>query len=66
MQGQDLTQADLSSLSVQDMTAEQKAELRRRYDTFVRNFGVAPRPEEDDEKPAPEVKKWVPGMKAAR
>jgi len=66
MQGQDLRQADLSNLSVQDMNAEQKAELRRRYDTFVRNFGVSPKSDEDDAKDKPVVKKWVPGMKADR
>ena len=63
MQGDDLRQADLSNLSVQEMSAEQKAELRRRYDTFVRNFGAEPKSEEPEAKKV--VKKWIPGMKAA-
>lgn len=60
-----LSQADLSHLRLQDMTPEQRAELRRRYDAFVRHFGdggpdsaanTAAR-----KKSAP--RKWTPGAR---
>jgi hypothetical protein len=59
----ELHQADLSHLRVQDMTPPQRAELRRRYDDFVRHFGrdgVAPSryPE-----PKKRVRRWTPGAK---
>ena len=59
----ELRQTDLSHLHVQDMTPTQRAELRRRYDDFVRHFGrdgVAPSryPE-----PKKRVQKWHPGAK---
>jgi hypothetical protein len=58
-----LHQADLSHLHLQDMTPDQRAELRRRYDDFVRHFGrdgIAPSryPE-----PKKRVRKWTPGAK---
>ena len=58
-----LRQADLSHLHLQDMTAGERAELRRRYDDFVRHFGrdgVAPSryPE-----PKRHIRKWTPGAK---
>ncbi len=56
----DLSQADLSNLSLKDMTPAQRAEMRRRYDDFMKTFkkdAVAPTP-----MPAG-VRKWVPGMK---
>ncbi|HUH83197.1 MAG TPA: hypothetical protein VLX85_01230 [Stellaceae bacterium] len=58
-----LTQADLSHLRLQDMTPEQRAELRRRYDAFVRHFGEgAPAAgAAASKKSAP--RKWVPGAK---
>jgi hypothetical protein len=59
-----LRQVDLSHLRLQDMTPEQRAELRRRYDDFVRHFGAggvsAPAPEP---KKKPRVRKWTPGAK---
>lgn len=59
----ELRQSDLSHLHLQDMTPTQRAELRRRYDDFVRHFGrdgVAPSryPE-----PKKRVQKWRPGAK---
>jgi len=60
----DLRNADLSSLRVNDMTTEQKTELRRRYQEFLRHVmkkgsataGASPGPA-----PAPpKHTKWVP------
>jgi len=63
MADDDLHHADLSQLSVRDMTPAQRAELKRRYQTFVANFGpttAAKLPGKANAKP----KKWVPGKKA--
>ncbi len=59
-----LGQADLSHLHLQDMTPTQRAELRRRYDDFVRHFGrdgMAPSRYPEPKKPR--VRKWTPGAK---
>jgi hypothetical protein len=60
----DLRNADFSHLRVQDMTAEQRAEMRRRYAEFVRR--VVRRPAVEQGKPAKprRVAKWVPGRRA--
>ena len=58
----DIRNTDLSQLSVRDMTPAQRAELKRRYATFVANFGpttAAKLPGKSKAKP----KKWVPGKK---
>jgi hypothetical protein len=57
----DLRQADLSKLSIRQMTPAQRAELRRRFDTFMEAFGG--KPKEVAPVMPPNVKKWVPGMK---
>jgi hypothetical protein len=57
----DLRQADLSKLSIRQMTPAQRAELRRRFDTFMAAFGA--KPKEDVPVMPSNVKKWVPGMK---
>jgi hypothetical protein len=60
----DLHQSDLSHLHLQDMTPTQRAELRRRYDDFVRHFGrdgMAPSRYPEPKKKR--VKKWTPGTK---
>ena len=57
-----LGQADLSHLHLQDMTPDQRTELRRRYDDFVRHFGrdgIAPSRYPEPKKPR--VRKWTPG-----
>jgi hypothetical protein len=62
MADDDLRHADLSQLSVRDMTPAQRAELKRRYQSFVANFGpttAAKLPGKTNSKP----KKWVPGKK---
>jgi hypothetical protein len=59
----DLRNADLSRLGIRDMTPAQRAELKRRYATFVANFGpttAAKLPGKATTKP----KKRVPGKKA--
>jgi hypothetical protein len=58
----DLRQADLSGLSLKEMTPAQRAELRRRLDSFVQAYaGYSPK---TAEAPPKTVRKWVPGMKA--
>ncbi len=42
MPDEDLQQADLSHLRLNDMTAAQKAEMRRRYVDFVRRLAKPP------------------------
>jgi hypothetical protein len=61
MKNDDLTQADLSHLRVQDMTDAQRAELRRRFEDFVTRVVKRPLPGAA-EKPT-RVEKWTPGMK---
>lgn len=57
---EDLRQADLSHLSLKDMTPAQRAEIRRRYEEFARGYMKLP----EENKPEPKTRKWVPGMKA--
>jgi hypothetical protein len=57
----DLSQADLSAFSLREMTPAQRAEMRRRLDVFVRAYTGKGKPVEP---PKPNVRKWVPGMKA--
>jgi len=63
MSNDDLRQADLSHLSITDMTPAQRAELKRRYSHFVENFGPAT-DKAAAAKPAPKPKKWMPTKKA--
>jgi hypothetical protein len=63
--GSALRQADLSHLRVQDMSPEERAELRRRYDDFVRHFGREGAAPSRYPGPAkPRIRKWTPGKKA--
>ena len=57
----DLRQANLSHLTMKEMNAAQRAEMRRRFEEFVGNF-IKPAPTPTPEN-APRVRKWVPGMK---
>jgi hypothetical protein len=59
--GNDLRQADLSHLNVNEMTTEQRAEIRRRFEEFVSAFRKTGPNQQITA--APKVKKWVPGMK---
>lgn len=59
-----LSQADLSHLRLQDMTPEQRTELRRRYDAFVRHFGDgAPSADSAVARKKSAPRKWTPGAK---
>ena len=58
----ELRQSDLSHLHLQEMTPPQRAELRRRYDDFVRHFGrdgMAPSRYPEPKKPR--IRRWTPG-----
>jgi hypothetical protein len=57
----DLRQANLSHLTLKDMNAAQRAEMRRRFEEFVGNF-IKQAPAAEREEP-PRVRKWAPGMK---
>jgi hypothetical protein len=59
----ELRHADLSHLRLQDMTPDQRAELRRRYDYFVKHFGAARAATPPAPKSTARVRKWVPGTK---
>ena len=54
-----LSQADLSHLRIQDMTPEERAELRRRYDAFVRHFGHGATPIGATKRKS-RARKWTP------
>jgi hypothetical protein len=57
----DLSQADLSGLSLKEMTVQQRAELKRRFQTFRQAMAGTPPPAAEAPK---KTRKWVPGMKA--
>jgi hypothetical protein len=59
-----LRQADLSHLRLQDMTPDQRAELRRRYEHFVQHFGSGVPVSKAAPKKTPRVRKWTPGAKS--
>lgn len=60
---QELRQADFSHLRLQEMTPGQRAELKRRYDSFVRHFGDAADLPAPTKSRKPRLKRWVPGAK---
>jgi hypothetical protein len=57
----ELRQANLSDLTLKQMTAEQRAEMRRRLEVFVDAF--APKAKTGAAPAKSNVRKWVPGMK---
>jgi hypothetical protein len=59
--GDDLSQADLSHLKINEMSKDQRAEIRRRFEEFVGAF--AKQGPNQQITAAPKVRKWVPGMK---
>lgn len=59
----DLRNADLSELSVREMTPAQRAELKRRYADFVANFGPSTTAKLPKAK-SPKPKKWAPEKRA--
>jgi hypothetical protein len=62
---EDLRQADLSHLSVNEMTDAQRAEIRRRYADFLKRVAKPPAARPVSNLPRP-TGKWTPGMKAPR
>jgi hypothetical protein len=64
---EDLRQADFSHLDIRDMTPEQRAEMRRRFQVFVARMRQASRPAK---KPAPAApkkpQKWIPAKRVSR
>jgi hypothetical protein len=58
---EELRQVDLSHLRIQEMTPGQRAELRRRYDAFIRHFGRSGTALPPVDKAR--IKKWTPGAK---
>ncbi|HZS83096.1 MAG TPA: hypothetical protein VFA50_09495 [Stellaceae bacterium] len=61
MPDDELRQADLSHLSVAEMSEAQKAELRRRYLDFVQRLRRPPAPK--PRKSTAAAVKWVPAKK---
>jgi|HubBroStandDraft_1064217.scaffolds.fasta_scaffold00020_102 hypothetical protein len=59
--GEEMRQSNLSGLSLQQMNAAQRAEIRRRLEDFVAAF-AKPVANAQVTK-APKTRKWVPGMK---
>jgi hypothetical protein len=66
MADDDLRNADLTQLSVREMTPAQRAELKRRYQTFVAAFGPTTAAKLPRGKARTKPKKWVPGKKMSR
>jgi hypothetical protein len=60
---EDLRNADLSDLSVRDMTPEQRAELRRRFRDFLQNVWKAGAPPATPSAPK-KVRRWAPTKRA--
>jgi hypothetical protein len=59
---EDLRNADLSNLSVDDMSPEQRAEMRRRFRDFLQNvWKAAPA---TPSRPAKKIRRWVPTKRA--
>jgi hypothetical protein len=64
MEEKNLRNADLSHLRVQEMTPEQRAEMRRRFEHFVRNVMRKGKAAAAPQK-TPRAAKWVPGKRSA-
>lgn len=60
---EELRQADLSHLRLQDMTPDERAELKRRYDDFVRHFVGAAAATKRAAAKKPRPRKWMPAAK---
>jgi hypothetical protein len=58
----DLRQADLSRLTLKQMNTDQRAEMKRRLESFMQAF--AGRSASTTPEPPKKVKKWTPGMKS--
>jgi len=62
---EDLRQADLSHLSLGEMTTAQRAEIRRRYADFIKRLAKPPAAKPAPTTP-PSTSAWLPGKKAPR
>jgi hypothetical protein len=60
-QNDDLSQADLSHLALKDMSAAQRAEIRRRFEDFIQKVAGSPMAAVKPKQKT--IRKWVPGMK---
>ncbi|HWG80324.1 MAG TPA: hypothetical protein VN681_11150 [Stellaceae bacterium] len=56
-----LRQLDFSNLRVQDMTPQQRAELRLRYAAFVRHFDDTPPVRAKPKAVGKRISRWAPG-----
>jgi hypothetical protein len=56
----DLQQRDLSHLTVAQMSAAERAELRRRYDAFVATMGHRPPIPGKSGRAARSLRRWMP------
>jgi hypothetical protein len=63
---EDITQRDLSSRPVQDLTEAERQELHRRFDEFLGAMRKASGKPELEPEPKKTVKKWNPAMQARR
>lgn len=61
---EDLRNADLSDLSVGDMTPEQRAELRRRFRDFLQNVWKSGARPATAPAAAKKVRRWAPAKRA--
>jgi hypothetical protein len=60
MSDTDLRNADLSDVAIADMTPEQRAEMKRRYEDFVRTMIKAAPKNAARRRATGEAKPWVP------
>ena len=56
-----MKQRDLSHLTIQEMSLLERAELYRRYTSFVAHFGAFPAAP----RPGRKTRPWVPGERAS-
>jgi len=61
---EDLRNADLSKLSVEEMTPAQRDELRRRFRDFLQNVWTARPNAAERPQPAKKVRRWIPTKRA--
>jgi hypothetical protein len=57
---EDLRNADLSNLSVKEMTSAQRDELRRRFRDFLQNVWAARPNAPERPQPAKKIRRWMP------
>jgi hypothetical protein len=56
----DLSQRDLSDLRIEQMSAAERAEMRKRYEAFVRAFRRPSPLPDDPTAPAASPRRWQP------